>query len=195
MNIRHSPVLVLLLSLAGCAAPYKLVPPGSTQVAANSMVVTPTGTWNQIPKSADDTRREESWTRNGPLLDTIAFVGGVPDGEAVAKQKKKDDQQVPVFRSSMSPEDLVSMVETSYRARGVPSFSVTAVTPTPFLGATGIQLDYAYVLADSLPRKGRCVLGVRDEKLYMMKLEGAESHYFDTALPEFSAMVESAAVR
>jgi hypothetical protein len=31
-----------------------------------------------------------------------------------------------------------------------------------------------------------------DKKLYLMKLDGVTSHYFDAALPEFDAMVASA---
>lgn len=194
MHLRTFLVTGVLAALAGCAAPYKLVPSGATEVANRSMVVTASQAWNRIPKAKDDVKWEEAWTLNGPLLDTVAFVGGLPDGEAVARQKKKDDQQVPHFQASMTPDELVSMVETSYRARGVPVFSVTSVEPTPFLGATGIRMDYAYTLSDKLPRKGRCVMRVENGKLYLMKLEGAESHYFDASLPEFTDMVASAAI-
>lgn len=184
--------LISALSLGACAAPYKLVPPGIVQVANSAIVVQPTSSWNRIPGGSDAIRWQESWTRNGPLLDAIVFVGALPDGEALVRQKKKDDRQVPLFRSSMSPEDLVSMIETSYRARGVPVFKVRSVEPTRFLRAAGIQLDYTFIPADQLPRKGRCVMAIIDGKLYLMKVEGAASHYFDSVQPEFEEILASA---
>jgi hypothetical protein len=187
--------LLALVTLAGCMPRYTLVPPGPTAVAKDALTVQPSSTWNRIPKTNQDIPWEESWTKNGPLLDTIAFVGGLPDGKALAQQKKKDDQQVPTFRENMSPDDLVSMVEGSYRVGGVRIFNVLGVEPVPFLGQTGLKMDFSYVTGDNLVRSGRCVLGVVGKQLYLLKLEGAADHYFTAALPEFDAMLASAALR
>jgi hypothetical protein len=147
-----------------------------------------------MPKGSSDTSWEEAWTKNGPLLDTVAFVGGLPDGNSLARQAKKADQQVPAFRANMSPEDLVSMIEGSYRVGGVTVFDVVNVEPVNFLGKPAIRMDYAFVAGD-LPKRGRCVMSVSDNKLYLMKLEGAASHYFDASSPEFDSMLGSASLR
>ena len=86
-------------------------------------------------------------------------------------------------------------IEASYRVGGVNLFELTSVEPVMFLGSDGIKLDYSFVADDSLKRRGRCVLSVVQDKLYLIKLEGATNHYFDTALPEFNAMLDSAALR
>lgn len=98
--------------LAGCAPSYTLVAAAPAAVARNTIKVTPTTRWNKAPKSPFDVAWEETWTANGALLDRVTFIGGLPDGQAIAKQRKKDDRQVPVFRATMSPQDLVATVET-----------------------------------------------------------------------------------
>ena len=76
-------LLILALGLAGCIPTYSLVRPGPVDVAKKSLSVQPAYAWNRIPKSSTDTAWEEAWTKNGPLLDTIAFVGGLPNGDSL----------------------------------------------------------------------------------------------------------------
>jgi len=195
-NMTRLTLCALALSLAACVPTYTLVASGPVAVAQEGLTVQPSESWNRIPKTPASVQWEESWTRNGPLLDSVAFVAGLPDGQTLVKQRAKQDQQVPQFHASMGPDDLVSMVESYYRiGAGASLFEIRAVTPASFLGGNGIQVDYSYVARDDLPRKGRAVLRVVNDKLYLMKLEGAASHYFDAARPEFERMVASAALK
>ena len=188
-------VLACAIALSACVPTYTLVEPGAHEVAKNGFSVSPSSSWNRLPPGANNIPLEETWTKNGPLLDSISFVGGLPDGQALVTQKKKDAQQVPLFRPDMSPSDLVSMAESYYRIRGgITVFNVTAVEPVQFLGVNSVKFDFDYVSSDSLPRKGRCVMSIVDQKLYVMKLEGAASHYFDSATGEFDAMLKTAAL-
>ena len=120
MQVRHTLfILCLSLTLGGCVVPYKLVKAGPTAVAHNAFTVQPTRAWNMVPPDLSRTQWEEVWTQNGPLLETIAFLGGLPEGKRVIVQDKKAVQRVPLFRANMTPQDLASMVEASYRVRGV----------------------------------------------------------------------------
>lgn len=185
--------LALSLVLGGCAAGYQLVEARPVAVAKGTITVAPSTAWNRMPRRPFDIAEEENWTANGPLLDSIGFIGGLADGKAIVKQRRKDQQQVPVFRASMSPQDLVSMVESFYRIRNdVTVFEPVKVEPARFLGSAGLRFDYAYVGADGLRRRGRAVMSVIDERLYLMALDAAQSHYFDAALPEFDRIAEAA---
>jgi len=155
--------------------------------------VQPSVAWNKMPRGIYDVKWEENWTRNGPLLDGIIFIGALPDGQAIAKQRKKDDQKVPVFRASMTPQDLVSMIESYYRIKaGASIFETTSVEPVTFLGRPRLRFDYTYIGGDEVKRKGRSLAAIIDGKFYLMTLDGAATHYFDAALPEFEAMAASA---
>jgi hypothetical protein len=188
-------ILVASVTLAGCVTGYSLVSPAPVSVAQGAMKVKPSVAWNKAPKSPYDIPREETWTQNGPLLDGITFIGALESGQAIAKQKPKDDRKVPVFRADMSPQDLVSMIESYYRIRGGATlFEAAGVKPRTFLGKPGMQFDYTYVLTDEVKRRGRAVLAVVNGKLYLMSLDGAALHYFDSALPEFEALTASAVI-
>ena len=183
------------LLFAGCAPSYSLVSPSTLQVARGTMSVKTGMSWNKMPKNQYDIRQEESWTANGPLLDRVTFIAGVEDGEAIARQKPKDDRQVPVFRKNMTPPDLVAMIESYYRIKaGATVFRTTSVAPATFLGGQGIQLDYSFIGADDVKRKGRSMLAVIDDRFYLMALDGTELHYFDAVLVEFESMANSASI-
>ena len=194
MKLRYLLALIPLF-LVGCIPTYTLKKAGPTTVARNAFSVQPSSAWNVVPADLSRTRWEEVWTKNGPTLDNVAFVGGLPDGKSVIVQSKKTLQRAPVFRANMSPEDLVSLLEASYRVRGVTVFSVDAVDPVDFLGGQGIRVLFSYAQGNGITKKGNCVLRVVDNKLYGMKLVGASSHYFDAAMPEFDSLVASAALR
>ena len=146
MTTMRSLPLAALLAVAACAPTYTLVTAMPATVARNTIRVSPATTWNKAPKTPLDVAWEENWTQNGLQLDAVTFIGGLPDGQAIAKQRRKDDKQVPVFRATMTPPDLVSMIESYYRIRaGATVFETTGVAPVTFLGKAGLAFDYAFV--------------------------------------------------
>ncbi len=184
------------LLAAGCAPSYTLVTPAPVAVARNTIHVTPTAAWNKAPKTPLDVAWEENWTQNGPQLDVITFIGGLPDGQAIARQRRKDNRQVPVFHATMSPQDLVSMIESYQRIRGGATvFETRGVAPVTFLGKPGLAFDYAFVGGDQVKRLGRSIVAINGGKLYMMTLAGTALHYFNTARPDFDALASAATLR
>jgi hypothetical protein len=187
-------IALVPLFLVGCAPAYALKKAGTTAVARGAFIVQPSSSWNLVPKDPSSTKWEEVWTQNGPLLDTIEFIGGLPEGESIVVQKKEAERRVPLFRANMSPEDLVTMVEISYRTTGVTVFNVESVDPAEFLGGRGVRLRFNYVPGDGITKKGDCVMRVVGNKLYLMKLDGVASHYFYAAEGEFDLLVATAAL-
>lgn len=190
---RIIPLIVIVWAAAGCVPTYTLIAPTTVGVAGDNLRVTPGIAWNKAPKNADSIPEGELWTLNGLSLDSVAFIGGLADGEAMAKQKDKDDRQVPPFRANMTPPELMSMVESYYRIKaGASVFDTTSVEPVTFLGRPGMQMEYDFIGGDDVKRRGRTVLAVVDERLFLMSLNAARLHYFDAALPDFEGMVGSA---
>ncbi len=187
--------------LTGCAGggafgSYSLVPPGPRTVVAGRMTVSPPQAWNRLPRGFYDIREEENWTLNGSILDSISFVAGLKDGKAIVRQRRKDDRQVPVFRSNMAPPEIVSMIETFYRIRaGAAEFGVTNLTPATFLNRPGFRLEYDYLDGNEIKRRGRTYGAVIDGELYLMLLDATRSHYFDAAAGGFDAMAVGATLR
>jgi hypothetical protein len=197
--------LAIALSLAGCSgglgggdygfnSPYSLVRATNVAVGDDSLIVTPPHEWNRARTFFfDDVRWVEDWTLNGPLLDSMSFVSGLPGGKYLVRQSRRADRQVPKFRSDMSAPEVASMIESLYRVRaGTVDFRTISLQPRNFVGANGFQLDYEHLDTDELWRRGRAVGAVVDGELYLIILDAARSHYFDAAAPDFEAIVNSA---
>ena len=187
-------IAMLPLALTGCVQGYTLVAASPTAVSTKAFTVQPSTAWNRMPPYSSPTKYEETWTHNGPMLDSIAFIGGLPEGETLLKQDKKAEKRVPLFRADMTPQDLASMVEASYRVHGITVFNVQSVDTVQFLGGTGIKVQFNYAPSNGISKNGTAVLRVVDKKLYVMKLEGVSSHYYEAAVPEFTQLVASASL-
>ena len=173
---------------------YSLVRVKEVRVGDNSLAVTPPREWNRISSRLfTDIRDVEDWTQNGPYLDGISFVTGLGNGKELVYQRRREDRQVPKFRSNMTPPEITAMVESLYRVRGgAVEFRTLALAPRPFLGANGFQYDYEHLDSDEVWRKGRAVGAVINGKLYLILFDAARMHYFNALLPDFEAIVNSA---
>lgn len=173
---------------------YSLVRPHSVRVGDGGMAVTPPRAWNRQRRLFfDDVRWVEDWTMNGPYLDDLTFVSGLPHGKYLIRTDRSDAQQVPRFHSDMTAPEIQAMLESAYRVRGgAVDFRTLSLQPRQFLGHSGFQLDYEHLDADELWRKGRAVGAVIDGRLYLIMLDAARSHYFADELRDFEAIVTSA---
>jgi hypothetical protein len=203
---RNLLTLLVALALSACAGGgglgggfggyYYLVRPQSISVARDAMRVTPSVPWNRAPRSQYDISREENWTLNGPLLDSLSFIGGVKDDDRIVRERRSADRQVPKFRSNMTPPEITGMIESFYRIRaGSTEFNMTNLQPRQFLGQPGFQFDYDHLGGDEVERRGRAVGAVIDGRFYLILFDAAKLHYFDAGLPEFERIVESARLR
>jgi hypothetical protein len=194
----------LCLALAACAGAgggfsnyYSLVRPHSVSVGDGSMAVTPPRPWNRQRRFFfDDVKWVEDWTLNGPLLDDLTFVSGLPNTKRLIQTDSRDAQQVPKFHSDMTAPEIAAMIESAYRVRGgAVDFRTLSLAPRQFMGQPGFQLDYEHLDGDELWRRGRVVGAVIGGRLYMIMLDAARSHYFPDELKDFEAMVASARLK
>ena len=176
---------------------YTVVPARPVSVGNGSMVVSPARAWNKQRRLIfDDVIWVENWTLNGPLLDDMMFITGLPDRKSLVRQRSTDDRQVPMFRSNMTPPEVVSMLESAYRVRaGTIDFRTLSMTPRPFMGYNGFQFDYEHLDSDELWRRGRAVGAVIGGRLYLVMLDAARTHYFPETVRDFEAVVASARLR
>jgi hypothetical protein len=176
---------------------YALVPVRQVSVGDGSLTVAAPQPWNRHRSQLfEDIREVEDWTLNGPILDSMSFVTGLKSGRSLIRQRRKADQQVPAFRSDMTPPEIAAMIESLYRVRGgAVDFRTLSLKPRPFLGTNGFELDYTHLDDDELWRNGRVVGAVIGGRLYMILLDAARSHYYAATLPDFEAVVASARLK
>jgi hypothetical protein len=204
----RTPKLILAaaaLALSGCSGVgegggfgseyYSLVRVRSVSVGSGAMAVTPPRPWNRTRKLLffDDVRWVEDWTLNGPILDGMSFVTGLPSGRYLVRQRRTEDRQVPKFRSDMTAPEVASMLESLFRVRGgATDFRTLGLAPRQFLGTNGFQYDFEHLDSDELWRRGRAVGAVIDGRLYLILFDAARSHYYANAINDFESVVNSA---
>lgn len=177
---------------------YQLVRAKPTKVGNGGLEVTPPRPWNRQRRFFffDSVRWVEDWTLNGPYLDGITFVSGLPAGEYLVRQRKSDDRQVPKFRSNMTAPELAALLESAYRVRGgAVEFKSLSLEPRQFMGYPGFQFDFEHLDGDELWRKGRAVGAVINGRLYLLLYDATRSHYYASALPDFETMANNARIR
>ncbi len=199
-------VALAAIGLAACStlgageygySSYALVRVHRVNVGDGSLSVVPPRPWNRHRSILwSDVQDVEDWTLNGPYLDGISFVSGLKSGRYLVRQSKRADQQVPKFRSDMTPPEIVAMLESLYRVKGgTVEFRTLSLQPRQFLGHNGFQLDFEHLDSDELWRKGRTVGAVINGQLYLILYDAARSHYYAAALPDFESIVGSAQLR
>ena len=203
--MRHVLLALAALGLSACSTLgagvssdyYSLVRPKAVSVGDGSLVVTPQRPWNRERQLLfDSVRWVEDWTLNGPLLDDVTFVSGLPNGKYLIETDSRESQQVPKFRSDMTAPEIQALLESAYRVRGnAVDFRTLSLAPRTFLGQPGFQLDYEHLDGDELWRKGRAVGAVIGGRLYLVMLDAARSHYFDDEIDDFEALVASARLK
>ena len=176
---------------------YTAVGVHRVQVGDGSLSVAPLRPWNRHRHIVfGDVHEVDDWTLNGPVLDELSFVSGLKDNRALIRQRWTANQQVPRFRSNMTPPEIAAMLESLFRVRGgAVDFHTLSLKPRAFLGTNGFQLDYEHLDNDEVWRKGRAVGAVINGRLYMIMLDAARSHYFEASLPDYEAIVDSARLR
>jgi hypothetical protein len=195
--------LALPLALSACTgigggdygfSDYGLVHAQRVKVGNGGMTVVAPRPYNRHRRVLfEDVSDVEDWTLNGPILDGISFVSGMRNNRELIRQRHSASQQVPRFRSDMTPPEIAAMLESLYRVKGgAVDLRTLSLQPRPFLGTNGFEWDYEHLDTDELWRRGRAVGAVIDGKLYLVLLDAARSHYYDAELPDFEAIVASA---
>jgi hypothetical protein len=205
MMKKGSIMLAATLAVSGCTSigsgtygsNYALVRPRVTKVGDGSMTVVPPRLWNRQRRwFFDDVKWVEDWTLNGPLLDDLTFVSGLPDNKYLIRTERHESQQIPRFHSDMTAPEIQALLESAYRVRGgAVQFKTLSLTPRQFMGYPGFQLDYEHLDTDELWRKGRAVGAVIGGRLYLIMLDAARSHYFPDEIGDFEAIANSARLR
>jgi hypothetical protein len=192
MNRVRACCVAAVLALVGCA-PLTLVPP-ERQVVGGVISVQPGLKWNKLTASSFR-GNVEVWTLDGPILNTLMFFTGVPDGEPLfARAAGAAQQEKPaVFRATMNPLEVQELLEaTMARYFQTTIAEARNLKPESVANGRGFRFETRLVGRDEVEREGVFVGTIRNGRLYGAWFQGARLHYFGRYLPEFDRIVASA---
>lgn len=190
--------LILSLALAGLtAAPlsakWRLLPEATpVPVAKSALKVVPGQGWNSW--SVRPGKKSELWSYDGPVLNQIEFIGGLANGEPLAKERNKKDKPLPKFSGQMLPTDIAQIYEQTQRiVTQSPDFTIDTMEPVTFAGHSGVKFTFHFTKPDEeLTRKGEARGAIVGGKLYLISYTAAALHYYDAHLAKAQAIMDSA---
>lgn len=168
-------LLCLTLLLSGCGGQFKRVESAPVRVR-DSMEVQAGGDWNHYtPYGA---RHREIWTQHGVPIDRLTFFSGVPDGMALDDLAPRNAKP-PLFRSSMTPEDVVALVETMLAGNGG-QFQLQSLAPETVSDGPGFRFGYLHTArSEEVERAGIGRGAIVADRLYLMLFDAPRGHYFE----------------
>ena len=189
-------LVVVALPLSACVAMYTMVAPGTMFV--DSLQLSPDQAWNLAPARASPSLRPgtQVWTRDGPLLDRIMIIAGVPDGQPLLKDKR-GTAALPVFRANMLPNEIEELTEstlTKIFGEGAAVVNTTNLRPHRFGSDRGILFDLNIAVSDSPAYNGLVGAFIAADLLYLMMYVGAEPYYYEKHLDAATALITGAKI-
>ena len=181
---------------AGCVSTYSLVSPGVNRVG-DLYVVADAG-WNRAPGLPGTGSRQgaQTWTRDGLDLNRLVLIPAVPDGEALITSLQLG-KALPVFRSTMLPNDIQDLAESTFVkifGEGDAVFAAKNLRPQLFGDDQGVLFDIEARVTDSPSYRGIVGAFVANDELYFMYYLAAEPYYFDKDFAAAAAVIRSASL-
>ena len=137
--MRYLAPLVMLIALGGCVSVSKVET--GTRPVGERMTVHLEGPWNHI--NAPGMGPAETWTMEGLTVDRLMFFSGIRDGQVVHPEGPGGAQLKKFsFRSSMQPDEIVTMFEGMLTRDGS-TFKLVKLEPANFGGLKGSRFEYA----------------------------------------------------
>lgn len=184
--------LAVAVLLSGCAA-VSHVATGDAVVGERLTLKLDTA-WNQFNQGM--TTSAPTWTVEGITVDALQFYVAVKDGAPLTKVNGPDNGKKPLtFRSSMQPQDVVSLYEALLTRDGS-SFTLEKLEPTQFAGGPGFRFEYTLVRkADDVPMRGMAVGAVRNGELFVIQYSAPRLVFFPRYQTRVEALIRSASIK
>jgi hypothetical protein len=182
---------LVVLALAGCATVQKV--DSGEQSAGERLLVSLKGPWNRV--SVPGTGPAQIWTMEGLPIDQLRIYSGIKNDEALAKAAPGSGRKDFVFRSSMQPDEIVSLFEGMFTRDGS-SFRLAKLEPTPFGGGKGFRFEYTLIRkADNVELSGVGYGAVDQGELFALLYLAPKLTFFPRHQGQVNEMARSARLK
>jgi hypothetical protein len=195
MTLRNHSLIALwaIAALATPASSNSLVPPGPRAgIAKSTLSATPNNEWNKL--SRNDGRNTEVWTIDGDELDKVTFFGGIDHGKPLLREVDRKHRPLPKVKVNMLITDIPTLLESTYRVRGVNQMSVDVQEPAMLGTHKGIRFTYSFTRDDEVLRKGEGIGALVGGKLYLVTYEAPALHFFEKDVEKYRTLAATLAL-
>ncbi len=181
-------LIVIAGLLSACASTVFTRTESTTVLVRERMEVQADSSWNRF--TPGNAKHREIWTQHGFTLDQLVFFAGVPDGKPLDDLAPRE-RKAPRFSAAMTPEDIVSLVETLLAGSGG-SFELTSLAPARMSDAAGFRFEFLFSSRnDEVERAGIAIGAIVDGRLYLVLYAAPRGPYFDRGQAGATYLMES----
>lgn len=178
----------LCVALSACAL-VTSAPPGPYKVGATS--VTLGRQWSDVSiLSANRPKNVRVLSIDGLQLNALYVTDGLAPGQPLVMSRVKE-RPTPVYRTGLSPNELVEFLTASVEAMGYEQVKVAKLKPIKTASGDGIRVNLTAKTKAGLEITGSAALLEKGGKLYVVLYLAPTEHYYDATLPEAEAVMAS----
>ncbi len=181
--------ILIVVACAGCAQ-YMLVENGKRIPVGNAFKVDTSINWSKS-ESGDI----ETWTVDGPQLQRLVFLKGIPDGKPLFKVPPEEkSESAPAFHSSMNSLELMELVVATLARTGGHDVKTSDLRPYKLGSLEGFRFEFRYVTKQGLRYEGFVAGAQKEQKLFGIMYVGTALYHFEKHHQEVEEMLASLAV-
>ena len=177
--------IVLLTVSIGCMH-YSLVTAGKTIRIGNLLKVESSINW-----SKSEINGVETWTIDGPRLQRLMFFKRVKDNKPLLKIKGVDEKNTPLYKSSMTPIEIMELIEAALARSGGHKIVKKDLRPESFGGLDGFRFEFNFITKNGLKYNGFVVGAKKDDRLLTIMYLGTALYYYEKYLEDVEKIISS----
>lgn len=188
LKILAASLVAASLSLGACIS-IGDVPAGDFASGANK--VTLGRQWSEVSSLMTGRAKEmRVLSVDGPLLNRLYIVDGLPEGGWLIKAASKDKPS-PVVRKAMSARERIEFVADNVAAFGYQDVQTARPRPAKAGEVDAVRFDLTARTPEGLEISGTAQVAQKDDKLYLILYLAPTEHYFAALLPEVETVMGS----
>ena len=177
----------LALLLAACASGGPLVQPGRT-TAGGDLSIEAGMEWTRL----GDTR-EQLWTLDGPLLNTLYLVPNVREREFIflGNRQTRRRPDGAFYHRGMRADELRDLIVDGMRAAGAVNIVASNLRPADFGGREGLRFEMTLDNASGLKYRAMAAAFEHDKGLALALFYAPAEYYYPRDEVKVSAMLDT----
>ncbi len=178
---------VLTLLLASCAAGGPLVKPGMT-TAGGDLRIEAGMEWTRFGD-----RREQLWTIDGPLLNTLYLIPNVRERDFIflGRRQTKRRPDGAFYHPGMRPDELRDLIADGLRAAGAVNLDTSNLRPASFGGREGLRFEMTLSSSSGLKYRAMVAAFEHDKGLALALYYAPAEYYYPRDEAKVSVMLDS----
>ena len=173
------------LFLVGCGT-YNLVEPKRTTIG-DHYTVHPQTIWSTVRNG-----KVETWTVDGPSLQSLHFVKGLEHGDQLVGGGSNENH--PEFKKDMTVLEIQEFIVDNFSRRGYAQVDEMNLRPQKFGPVDGFWFDMTYVDPNGLDGQATVAGAVINDRLHLIVYSGI-AHYFTKHQAHVVKIIESIEIR